>query len=49
MNAEASIQPFLRSDLAVDVVCDRAKIRTNGIFFRTELESLLDEKLDVKF
>jgi len=25
MNAEFSIQPFLESDLAVDVVCDRQK------------------------
>jgi hypothetical protein len=48
MNAELSIQPFLGSDLAVDAFCDRAKIRTNNIFFRTELENLLDEKLDVK-
>ena len=47
MNAELSIQPFLESDLIVDAVCDRAKIRTNNIFFRTELENLLDEKLDV--
>lgn len=48
MNAKLSIQPFLKSNLAVDAVCDRAKIRTNNIFFRTELDSLLDEKLDVK-
>lgn len=47
MNAELSIQPFLESDLDVDVVCDREKIRTNSIFFRTELENLLDENLDV--
>ena len=47
MNAELSIQPFLQSDLVVDVVCDKAKIKTNNIFFRTELENLLDEKLDV--
>ena len=49
MDANISIQPFLTSDLTVDVVCDRAKIQTNGIFFRTELKNLLDEKLDVKF
>jgi hypothetical protein len=48
MNAELSIQPFLGSDLVVDAVCDREKIRTNNIFFRTEIENLLDEKLDVK-
>jgi hypothetical protein len=48
MNAELSIQPFLESDLAVDVVCDRAKIRTNNLFLRTELDNLLDENLDVK-
>lgn len=48
MNAELSIQPFLESDLTVDAVCDRAKIRTNNIFFRTEIENLLDENLDVK-
>lgn len=48
MNAELSIQPFLESDLAVDAVCDRAKIRTNNLFIRTELENLLDENLDVK-
>lgn len=48
MNAKLSIQPFLESDLAVDAVCDRAKIRTNNIFFRTELENLFDENLDVK-
>lgn len=48
LNAELSIQPFLESDLTVVAVCDRAKIRTNNMFFRTELENLLDEKLDVK-
>lgn len=48
LNAENSIQPYLNSDLTVDAVCDRAKIRNNNIFFRTELENLLDEKLDVK-
>lgn len=48
MNAELSIQPFLECDLTVDAVCDRAKIRTNNIFFRTEIENLLDENLDVK-
>lgn len=32
MNAELSIQPFLESDLDVDVLCDREKIRTNSIF-----------------
>mgnify|MGYP003670892439 FL=1 len=48
MNAELSLKPFLESDLDVDVVCDRAKIRTNNLFIRTELENLLDENLDVK-
>ena len=48
MNAELSIQPFLKSDLAIDAVCDRARIRTNSLFLRTELENLLDENLDVK-
>ena len=49
MDAELSIQPFIGSDLTVDAVCDRAKIRTNNIFFRTEIGNLLDEQLDVKF
>ena len=49
LNAENSIQPFLNSNLTVDAVCDRAKIKTSNIFFRVELENLLDEKLDVKF
>lgn len=48
LNGEKSIQTFKNSDLTVEAVCDRAKIRTHNIFFRTELENLLDEKLDVK-
>ena len=49
MDAELSIQPFIGSNLTIDAVCDRAKIRTDNIFFRTEIENLLDEQLDVKF
>lgn len=48
MNAELSIQPFLGSDLAVDVLYNRAKIRTNNLFIRAEIDDLLDENLDVK-
>lgn len=48
MNAELSIQPFLRSDLNVDVICDKAKIKTHNLILWTELEKLLDENLDVK-
>lgn len=47
MDGDAAIAPFLESNLAVDVVCDRAKIRTSNIFFRTEIENLLDEGLEV--
>ncbi|ARV08285.1 hypothetical protein BTO05_01005 [Winogradskyella sp. PC-19] len=47
MNAELSIQPFTQSDLTLDVVCDRVKIRTNNLFIRTEIENLLDENLEV--
>jgi hypothetical protein len=49
MNADLSLKPFLESDLALDAVCDRAKIRTNNLFLRTALDHLLDENLDVKF
>jgi hypothetical protein len=48
MNAELSLRPFLESDLDVDVVCGRAKIRTNNLIIRTELENLLNENLDIK-
>ena len=48
MNSENSIIPFKNLDLQVDVVCEKAKIRTNNVFFRTEIENLLVEGLDVK-
>ena len=48
MNAELSIQPFLESDLTVDAVFDRAKIRTNNLFLKIELENILGKNLDVK-
>ena len=48
MNAEKSLLPFLKSDLHVFVVCEKDKIRTSNLILMTEIENLLDEKLDVK-
>lgn len=48
LNAEKSLQPFLNSDLHVFAVCEKDKIRTSSVIFMTEIENLLDEKLDVK-
>ena len=48
INAEKSLQPFLNSDLHVFAVCEKDKIRTSSVIFMTEIENLLDEKLDVK-
>jgi len=49
LNANSSIAPFLESDLTVNVICDKAKIKTHNLFLITEIEKLLDENLDVKF
>lgn len=48
MNSELAIQPFLKSDLNVDVICDKAKIKTHNLILWTGIEKLLDENLDVK-
>ena len=48
LNAEKSLQPFLNSDLHVFVVCEKDKIKTSSFIFMTEIENLLDVKLDVK-
>ncbi len=48
-DANLSIQPFLESDLTVDVVCDRDRIRVQNVFVRTEIGNLLDENLVVNF
>ena len=48
MNAEKSLQPFLKSDLQVFVVFNKAEMKKNSVIWMTEIESLLNENLDVK-
>lgn len=48
LDAEKSLQPFLNSDLHVFAVCEKDKIKSSIFVFMTEIEKLLDEKLDVK-
>jgi len=49
MDADLALQPIVESRLTVDAICDRAKIKTSNIFFRTKLENLADENLEVNF
>ena len=48
MNAEKSLKPFLNSDLQVFVLFNKAEMKKNSVIWMTEIESLLNENLDVK-
>ncbi|SHH17271.1 hypothetical protein SAMN05444372_11928 [Flavobacterium micromati] len=48
MNAEKSLLPFFKSDLHVFAVFEKDKIRTSSVILMTEIENLLNEKLDIK-
>ncbi len=49
LSAELSLEPFVNSDLGIDVIFNKDDIKTSNYIFRTELENLSTDDFNINF